>query len=81
MLLAQARRQRQDIGRALAPLAGTLRIADKAWSGVQWAKENPLAVAAGVAAFAVIQPRRAIRWTRLGLEAWTTWKMLEEKLR
>jgi hypothetical protein len=78
MLLARVKSERAVIGRGLDPFAGAIAIADRGASAVRWLRDNPLVASAGLAAIAVVQPRRALRWARLSLTAWQTLRWMNE---
>lgn len=67
-----------------AVIHGLVERADTAtaWVGrlnavVQAIKARPAWVAAGVAVFVLLRPRRALRWAGTGLSLWRTWKSLQ----
>jgi hypothetical protein len=70
-LAAGARPWQQALGRVDAARAVTT-------SAIGWLRAHPGALAAGVLAFALLRPRRALgfawRWGRRGWFAWRVWR-------
>ena len=79
-LLERAQHEREKIARDLAPFAGALRIVDRCRAGANWLqmklREQPLLVGAALGIALLARPRRALRWLRLAVGAWQTWKWL-----
>lgn len=79
-LKARIDAQRETLARQAAPLESALSVADKAVAGVDWLKENPVAVGTVVAVLAILKPSRAWRWGRRGFIAWRGWEKLKKSL-
>jgi len=83
-LLSRAHAERAEIGHALEPLAGALRVVEHGWSGLRWITQQlarrPLAVGTALLVAAAMRPRRALRLLRLGLGAWQTWRWARKAL-
>lgn len=72
--------QRDALARHAAPLEVAFAVADKAVSGLDWAKQHPAVVGGAVAALAILKPRRAWRWTKRGVFLWRGWQSLRNSL-
>jgi hypothetical protein len=69
-LLHQSQALRLALQQDVAALAPVFVAADKAHAFWQWLRGQPGWVLAGLAVFALLQPRRMVRWTRRGVLAW-----------
>ncbi len=79
-LKARIDAQRLQLARHAAPLERALSGGDKALAGVEWLKQHPLVVGAGVTALVVAKPKRAWRWARRGIVVWRGWKSVKNLL-
>lgn len=80
MLKARIDEQRRLLAGHLRPLEAALARGDQVRDGVDWLKGHPSLVAAALAAFLVVRPKRAWRWARRGLIAWRGWAALRNSL-
>jgi hypothetical protein len=72
--------QRRELVRHVQPVEEAFGMADKAVAGVDWLKENPLAVGGAFAVLAILKPSRAWRWAKRGFFAWRTWQGAKKAL-
>jgi hypothetical protein len=72
--------QRLQLAHHVEPLERTLSNGDKLVAGIDWLKQHPLAVGAGVTALVVAKPKRAWRWARRGLVVWRGWNSVKKLL-
>ena len=69
-LIARAAVERDGIALLASRLRAPLAVADRGIVAVQYVREHPAAVLLAVAAFVVLNPRRAFRWARRGVALW-----------
>jgi hypothetical protein len=79
-LKARIDAQRLRLAQDAEPLARVLAGADKACAGVDWLKQHPAVVGAGVAVLVVARPKRAWRWATRAWVAWRGWTSLKNSL-
>ena len=79
-LRARIDAQREALARHAQPLESALVLADKVVAGVDWMKENPVAVGSTVAVVAMLKPARAWRWAKRGFIVWRGWQTLHNTL-
>ena len=79
-LKARIEAQREALARHAEPLEAACSLADKAVAGVDWMKENPVAVGSVVVVLAILKPSRAWRWGKRGLLVWRGWQKLKNSL-
>ncbi|MDD2743955.1 MAG: YqjK-like family protein [Rhodocyclaceae bacterium] len=79
-LRARIDAQRLQLACHTQPIERALANGDKLISGVDWLKQHPAAVGAGVAALVVARPKRAWRWARRGLVVWRGWSGIKKLL-
>ena len=79
-LKARIDAQRLQLARHAEPLERALSNGDKVIDGIDWLKQHPLAVGAGVTALVVTRPKRAWRWGRRGFAVWRGWSSIKNFL-
>ena len=83
-LIERISQQRRQLGQQLQPLGAGLHGLDQAIAvvrrGSDYAKQHPEMVAAGVAVFVVLQPRRVWRWSKRGFFLWRAWRKLRQQV-
>lgn len=80
-LLVRAAAQRRALARQIEPWQGALGLADRGIAAARYLRSRPALIAAAALIFAALQPRRALRWTRLGFLLWRAWRFARGALR
>jgi hypothetical protein len=78
-LLERAAREREGVVLALQPLAQPLAFADHCVNAVRYVLSRPPLVAGAALLFAVLRPRRAIKWARRAFGLWQGYRWLTRK--
>jgi len=78
-LVERAARERADVARALQPLAQPLGFIDRCIAAVRFVVARPPLVAGAVLVFALLRPRRALKWARRALGIWQGYRWLTQK--
>lgn len=79
-ICARIAAQRQALSYHSGGLSTLLEKGDLALRGIDWMKQNPLAVGVAAAVLAILRPRRAFRWARRGFFLWQGWRNLRNRL-
>ena len=70
-LIERAARERADVAQTLQSWAQPLAFADRCVDAVRFVISRPPLVAGAALVFALLRPRRALRWAR---RAWVIWR-------
>ncbi len=79
-LLERAAREREQLAQALQSLAQPLAFADRCVNAVRYVVSRPPLVAAAVFVFALLRPRRAIKWAWRAFGLWQGYRWLTRKI-
>ena len=79
-LLERAAREREQLAQALQSLAQPLAFADRCVNAVRYVASRPPLVAAAVFVFALLRPRRAIKWARRAFGMWQGYRWLSRRI-
>lgn len=77
---ARIAQQREAMAYHSASLERLLAKGDATLRGIDWLKQHPLAVGAGVALAVILRPNRAWRLARRGFFVWRGWKAVQTAL-
>lgn len=79
-LIAQAERQREELNVMVVRAEAATAWIDRARAVVSRARAHPLWIAAGVALFVALRPRKALKWLVTGVSLWRGWLNLRAGL-
>jgi YqjK-like protein len=69
-LIARSAAQRDEVALFLAPLRGSLAVADRGIAVAQYVRAHPGLVVIAAAVFVLLSPKRAFRWARRAFTIW-----------
>ena len=79
-LLERAARERADLAQALQSWAQPLGFVDRCLDAVRFVVARPPLLAGAVLVFALLRPRRAIKWARRGWSIWRGYRWLTKRV-
>lgn len=79
-LQAKIADQRRALAQHAEPVARLLDKGDGVLRGLDWLKQHPAAVGAGVTILALLKPRGAWRWAKRSFVLWRGWQALRASL-
>lgn len=79
-LLERTAREREQLAQALQSLAQPLAFADRCVNAVRYVVSRPPLVVAAAFVFALLRPRRAIKWARRAFGLWQGYRWLTRKI-
>lgn len=78
-LLERAARERADVAQTLQSWAQPLSIVDRCVNAVRFVIARPPLVAGAALLFALLRPRRALKWARRAFGLWQSYRWLTRK--
>lgn len=79
LLLERAAREREGVALALQVWTQPLAFVDRCIGAVRYVVSRPPLVAAAALVFALLRPRRALKWARRGWGIWQGYRWLTRK--
>ena len=79
-LLERAAREREDMARTLQSWSQPLAFVDLCLGALRYFFSSPPLVAGAVLAFALLRPRRALKWAQRAWGLWQGYRWLTRKL-
>ena len=78
-LVERAARERADVAQTLQSWAQPLGFIDRCLAAVRFVISRPPLVAGAMFVFALLRPRRALKWARRALGIWQGYRWLTQK--
>jgi len=78
-LLERAAREREDVAQMLQSWAQPLDFIDRCLGAVRFVISSPPLVAGATLVFALLRPRRALKWARRAWGIWRGYRWLTQK--
>ena len=79
-LIERAARERADVAQTLQSWAQPLGFADRCVEVLRYVISRPPLVAGAMLVFALLRPRRALKWARRAWEIWQGYRWLTRKI-
>jgi len=78
-LIERAARERADVAQTLQSWEQPLRFIDRCVDAVRFVIARPPLVAGAALLFALLRPRRALKWARRAFGVWQSYRWLTKK--
>jgi len=78
-LIERAAREREEVANALQSLSQPLGFIDRCLGAVRFVIARPPLVAGIALVFALLRPRRALKWARRAFGFWRSYRWLTQK--
>lgn len=78
-LIERAAREREDLAQTLQSWSGPLGFVDRCFGAVRYVMSRPPLVAGAMLVFALLRPRRALKWARRAWGLWQSYRWLTQK--
>ena len=79
-LLERSTREREDVAQTLQSWSQPLGFIDRCLGALSYVITSPPLVAGAVLVFALLRPRRTLRWARRALVLWQGYRWLTQKI-
>ena len=80
LLIERAARERADVAQTLLSWAQPLGFVDRCFDAVRFVIARPPLVAGAVLVFALLRPRRALKWAQRAWGIWRGYRWLTTKI-
>ena len=78
-LIERAARQREDVAQTLQSLSQPLSFIDRCIGALRYLIASPPVIAGAILVFALLRPRRALKWAQRAWGVWQGYRWLTHK--